>query len=396
MGLYRAVVRPLAFALPPEAAHRAVMGLLSLPLPWPLLGGARDDGSLATELCGIRLANPIGLAAGFDKGCGHLDALGRLGFGYVVGGTITRRPRAGNPKPRIARSPARGAIVNAMGLPNPGAAAAAARLARSGAPCPRIASVADEAVGDVVAVHRLLEPFVDGIELNASCPNVSWGRDRDTEEHLGSLLRELVARKTKPLFVKLPPFRTSEEREAVLALARVARDRGADALTCSNTRPVADRRLAAGRGGLSGRPLAADTVRIVEEVRRATDDALPVNACGGVATGEDALACLEAGASTVQIYTALIYRGPHLLRDLTDAIARAAGGRRATRAAQAGVPRRSSLARVALRGRRAACKIARFTGRGDLGAAFDRGWDGNRRSLTTRGRFAPRGDEALR
>lgn len=323
MGLYRAVVHPALLALPPETAHRLVMRALALPLPWERIGGAVRDPALETTLAGIRLPNPIGLAAGFDKGCERLDALGRLGFGYVVGGTVTRHPRAGNPRPRIARSPTRLALVNAMGLPNPGAEAVARRLARTPRTSPRLVSIADEAVPDAVATHALLEPHVDGVELNASCPNVSWGRDRDNEAHLAALLRELGARRSKPLFVKLPPFRTDLEREVVLALARIAVEGGADGLVCSNTRPVADRRLAVGRGGLSGRVLLGDTVRIVGEVREATEGAVPVTACGGVFTAEDALACLRAGAATVQVYTGFVYRGPEILRELTAGIAAA-------------------------------------------------------------------------
>src|SRR5437867_13103358 len=105
MCLYRAVARPLFFSLPPEAAHRLAQSILSLPLPWERIGGAPEDPALRTSLAGIELSNPVGLAAGFDKSCRHLDPLGRLGFGYVIGGTTSRPPRSGNANPRIARSP---------------------------------------------------------------------------------------------------------------------------------------------------------------------------------------------------------------------------------------------------------------------------------------------------
>jgi len=325
MGLYRAVVHPLFFALPPEGAHRFANRLLGLPLPWERIGGAVSDAALGVELAGIRLANPIGLAAGFDKTCSHLDALGRLGFGYVVGGTITRAPRAGNPKPRIVRYRSRASMVNAMGLPNPGAEAVARTLARSPRVGPRFASIADEAVEDALATHALLEAHVDAVELNASCPNVSWGRDRDNEAHLAALLREIGARRAKPLFVKLPPFREEIEREVVLALARIAVEAGVDGLVCSNTRPVADRGLAVGAGGLSGRALFAETPRIVAEVRAAIDAAVPITACGGISSAEDALACLLAGATTMQIYTGLVYGGPRIVHELTAGLAEALG-----------------------------------------------------------------------
>jgi dihydroorotate dehydrogenase len=326
MGLYRAVARPLFFTLPAEASHSLAQRLLDLPLPWERIGAADPDPRLRTTLAGIALANPIGLAAGFDKTGERLDALGRLGFGFVVGGTFTRAPRTGNPKPRIARYRARESMVNAMGLPNPGAEAAARGLAQVPRTRPRFASIADEAVEDAVIAHSLLEPHLDAVELNASCPNVSWGRDRDNEAHLAKLLRELGARRRRPLFVKLPPFRTDVERDVVLSLARIAQEGGADGLTCSNTRPVADRHLAVSRGGLSGRALFDDTLRIVGEVHRATGGTFPISACGGVTSAGEALACLEAGATTVQIYTGLIYQGPRIVGRITSGLANAPRG----------------------------------------------------------------------
>lgn len=298
------------------------MTLLGLPLPWSRLGAANTDPSLVTDLCGLRLRNPVGLAAGFDKECRHLGPLGEVGFGYVVGGTVTRAARAGNPRPRIVRSRRRRSLVNAMGLPNPGAEAAAADLReRPRGPAPRLVSVADEAIDDAVATFELLEPLVDGVELNASCPNVSWGRDRDNEAHLRELVGTLRARSGKPLFVKLPPFVTETEREVVLALAAIARDAGADGLTCSNTRLVVDDRLAMGRGGLSGRALWPHTPRIVAEIRDAIGDGLAINACGGISTSGDVTTCLDAGATTVQIYSALVYEGPGVIGAVTRGLA---------------------------------------------------------------------------
>ena len=319
MGWYRAVGRPAFLALPPEAAHRVANALLALPLSWRRMGGVPGDPALATDLAGIALGNPVGLAAGFDKTCAHLDALGSLGFGYVLGGTITRAPRRGNPKPRIVRYRERRSMVNAMGLPNPGAEAAAANLAGRRRTAPRFVSVADEATADAVATVDLLAPHADAIELNASCPNVSWGRDRDNEAHLAELLDAFVARLEVPVFVKLPPFDGPVEREVVLSLAAIAAEHGAAAITCANSRPHEEPRLAVGRGGLSGRDLTSATPSMVAALRHVTG--LPVNACGGISTPQDARACLEAGATTVQVYTALIYEGPGLVGELCAGLA---------------------------------------------------------------------------
>lgn len=321
MGRYPG--RRMFLSLPPETSHRLAGLLLGSPLPWERLGGAEDDPRLAVSLAGIPLRNPVGLAAGFDKTCAHLAALGRLGFGYVVGGTITRHPRKGNPKPRIVRDRERASMTNAMGLPNPGAEGAARALARDGRTAPRFVSIADQERDEALEALGLLEPFADAIELNASCPNVSWGRDRDNEAHLGELVRAFRERTERPLFVKLPPFGTDVEREVVLALARVAHDGGASGLTCSNTRPVLDPRLSVGGGGLSGADLTDATPRIVAEVRASIEGALPINACGGVSDAAGALDCLEAGATTVQIYTSLIYRGPGVVGELTSGLAEA-------------------------------------------------------------------------
>jgi dihydroorotate dehydrogenase len=151
---------------------------------------------------------------------------------------------------------------------------------------------------------------------------VSWGRDRDVESHLQSLVAAFRDRTAKPVFVKLPPFVTSAERDAVLALAATVRDAGADGLTCSNTRLVADARLAVGRGGLSGRALWPHTPRILADVRAAVGDGPAINACGGICSAADAVACIDAGATTVQIYSALIYEGPGVLGELTSALPR--------------------------------------------------------------------------
>ena len=319
---FPAIGRPLFFSLPPEASHRVANALLGLPAPWARIAGVHHDPSLSTDLCGIALRNPIGLAAGFDKSCRHLGALGDLGFGYVIGGTITRAARAGNETPRIARSTRHRSMVNAMGLPNPGAEAVAMTLrSRARGPAARLVSIADETLSDAISSFELLEPLVDGVELNASCPNVSWGRDRDNEAHVRELITAFRTRSPKPLFVKLPPFVTATERDVVLALARIAKEAGADGLTCSNTRRVDDRRLAVGGGGLSGRAIWPHTPRIVAEVRAAVGDDLALNACGGIFSGEDVATCLEAGATTVQIYTALIYEGPGVVGDLTAGLA---------------------------------------------------------------------------
>src|SRR5205085_11100265 len=215
-------------------------------------------------------------------------------------------------------------MTNTMGLPNPGVEAVAERLSRrrrGGAA--RFVSLADEDASAVARNLERLHPFVDGFELNVSCPNVSWGRDVDVETHLRDMLSAVRHRGATPLLVKLPPFRTDAERDAGLALAALAVENEADGVVASNTRPVADPRLSTGRGGLSGRAVLADTLRIVSTLREALGDGVPISASGGVTEGRDAVACLEAGATTVQIYSALIFEGPGVVGSMTEEIAEA-------------------------------------------------------------------------
>jgi dihydroorotate dehydrogenase len=319
VGWYEAFGRRLFFAMDAERSHRVALACLRLPLPWRTIGHAGgDDGTLATQVAGLDLANPIGLAAGFDKACARTGPLGKLGFGYVVVGTVTLRPRAGNPRPRIARTPSQRAIVNAMGMPNPGAQAAARALAASPATTSRWVSLADEGLEDAVAALDLVAPHADAIELNASSPNAGWDH---RAEHVGAVTGAFAARTDRPVFVKLPPYADDAARDGVLAMARGARDAGAAGLTCGNTLPVQDPRMSTGRGGLSGGPLTAQTPAIVAAVRAATDGGVPIHACGGIFTAADARRCLEAGAATVQVYTALVYGGPAIAGRLRRGLA---------------------------------------------------------------------------
>jgi dihydroorotate dehydrogenase len=212
-----------------------------------------------------------------------------------------------------------------MGLPNPGAEVAAANLAAARRTAPRFASVADEELGNATATIELLAPYVDGFELNASSPNAPWRHD---PAHMGALLEAFHERTDLPVLLKLPPFAADDDRATVLDLARAAVDAGAHGLVSSNTMAVEDRRLAAGRGGLSGGPLTQLTPRIVSDVAAATARAVPIVACGGIFTAADVRACLNAGATAVQLYTSLIYRGPGIVGALTRGLTEDLGSER--------------------------------------------------------------------
>lgn len=322
MGMYKSVVRPLLFRFPPEATHLMAGAALRLPLPWGLGKGRFQDPRLEVSVGSLRFRNPIGIAAGFDKNCRFLGSFEKMGFGYAVGGTVTAEARRGNPKPRIARFPERESLINAMGFPNNGTEAAARALGRTRAEIPILVSISDADVDEALRSFRILEPVCDGIELNLSCPNVSWGRDVHVEDLLVSFL-EHRGDSQQPVFVKIPPYRGEKEREAVFALVRLAQEHGATAITATNTLPVDTSSMATGRGGLSGRAITDDTIRIVRDLYQLTDGAMPINACGGIFTAEDAIASIRAGATTIQIYSGLVYEGPRIVRTIAMGIAEA-------------------------------------------------------------------------
>ena len=283
----------------------------------------------------------MGLAAGYDKDCEYLKALCTMGFGYVVGGTVTLDARPGNPKPRVRRIVSKEALVNALGFPGRGLDRAEARLraaAESGLDAPAIVSVSGTEIEDVAACHARLEPYAAAIEVNISSPNTRGLRVFQERPALDVLLAEINEERQKPLFVKLPPYAASpapgipesplldraageEARASFHALIDACIEAGVDGVTVANTRPVPDASLAMGAGGLSGRPLFADTLRMVREAREHAGGRLAINACGGASTGDDVWDLLAAGADTVQILTAMVYRGPGAARAIARELA---------------------------------------------------------------------------
>jgi dihydroorotate dehydrogenase len=222
-------------------------------------------------------------------------------------------PREGNAKPRIWRHPGN-SLINSMGLPNVGAQQAAANLAQERAKrvAPLVVSISGLGVEELVECYRQVEPFADGIELNISSPNTAGVRIFQEPSTLSKLLEEIAgARSSKlPIWVKIPPYFNEKERENVLDLVRVCLNKSVDGITAINTKLVKEERASIGTGGLSGPPIYEDMIRIVRDVYTQTGGRIPINACGGISTGRDAWRALESGASSVQLYTALIYQGP--------------------------------------------------------------------------------------
>jgi dihydroorotate dehydrogenase len=312
------LLRPLLHALDPETAHEWTLRALETGL----LPGqpAHDDPLLATELCGKRLAHPIGLAAGFDKNARVYQRMFAHGFSFVEVGGVTPLPQAGNPRPRVFRLPEDAAVINRMGFPNDGMEVASARMRRVGrAPGlvgMNLASNTESAdpVRDFSVLVERFAPLAEYLVLDVSCPNTGNGQLFLDPARLRDLLASLAALKPAvPLFAKLSPDIDDARLELLVNVLLEAR---IGAIIVSNTtaqRPQLSNSKASERGGLSGRPLLASSTRMLATVRRLSSGMVPLVGVGGIASGADAYAKIRAGACALQLYTALIYAGTGLL-----------------------------------------------------------------------------------
>ena len=315
------MARRAIFLTSPETAHGIAMWFFKRSWLWRLLRRrlSVEDERLHVKLARLSLNNPVGLAAGFDKNCEMPKGLLQLGFGYLTLGTVTLKPREGNPKPRIWRRPGN-SIVNSMGLPNIGAQKIITNLTnkKTKRTAPIIVSVSGLSVDEFAECFRQIEPLVDGIELNISSPNTAGVRIFQETTTLSKLLDEIgkVRSGTKPMWVKIPPYFNEEQREKVLEIVDVCIKKSVDGITAINTKIIQEPRASIGTGGLSGPPIFEDMIRIVSEVYGRTQGKIPINACGGISSAMNAWRALESGASSVQIYTAFIYEGPALVSKL--------------------------------------------------------------------------------
>jgi dihydroorotate dehydrogenase len=310
--------------LPPETAHAVALWALRRGLMPAITPPA--SGRLATSFCGFELAHPLGLAAGFDKDAAAISGLFGLGFSFVEVGTVTPRPQAGNPRPRLFRLRAQQALINRMGFNNAGLEAVRARLARRapdrGPLGANIGANRDalDPVADYVDCLRGLYELVDYVTFNVSSPNTPGLRGLQRRARLDELLGALIearaagGNRAKPLLVKIAPDLALDDEAA---LAEVALARGVDGLIIGNTtieRPqVIPARYRDEPGGLSGAPLFLRSTEQLGRFYRLTGGKLPLIGVGGILRGADAYAKIRAGASALQLYTALIYRGPRVV-----------------------------------------------------------------------------------
>ena len=325
------LLKPVLNWIDPESAHdMTIKALETLPLPAP----KPEDARLASTCFGLDFANPIGIAAGFDKNARVPDALMRLGFGFVEVGGVTPLPQPGNPKPRVFRLSDDQAVINRYGLNSEGMEAVALRLAgrkANGILGINLGANKDSAdrTADYVTLTRRLAGLAQFLTVNISSPNTPGLRDLQARASLDDLLARVMAARdesgtTTRILLKIAPDMDEVMLDDVVAVAKA---RKVDGLVVSNTtiaRPASlkSTQLARETGGLSGKPLfRASTIMLAKTYLR-TEGAFPLVGVGGISSGEDAVAKIAAGASLVQLYSALIYRGPGLIGEIKAAILR--------------------------------------------------------------------------
>ena len=335
------LLRPWLFCLDPERAHDLTLSNLDRAERWGLLRHLVPTVPANPQtLCGITFPNPVGLAAGLDKDGKHIDALATLGFGFLEIGTVTPKPQSGNPKPRMFRLSAAQAIINRMGFNNDGVDACVSRVRRSGfwnhggvigLNIGKNASTPIEnAASDYISAMEAVYEIASYITINISSPNTQNLRALQGEEMLRSLLSDLhVARERlsdqhgvrKPVFLKIAPDLNSED---IHLIADLLLEFGIDAIIATNTTIARDavNHLKYGNemGGLSGAPVKIASTEVIQKLKKRLGNQLPIIGVGGIMSGLDAKEKIQAGASLVQLYSGLIYRGPLLVSECAEAL----------------------------------------------------------------------------
>jgi dihydroorotate dehydrogenase len=341
IGLLDRLARPFLGLIDAENAHRlAVQGLRLMPRgPAP-----PDDPRLSVRAFGLNFPNPVGMAAGFDKHGEVPDALLRLGFGFVEVGTVTPRPQAGNPRPRLFRLPADEGVINRLGFNSEGAPAVLARLAAragsGGLVGVNVGANRDSAdrIADYVSLIETFAPVASYFTLNISSPNTPGLRELQQGRLFDELLARVVEARQRasrnagltPLLIKIAPDLTLSELDDVVGAARRRR---VDGMIVGNTtvlRPpdLQEVRTAKESGGLSGQPLFALSTRMLAETYVRVEGAFPLVGTGGIDSGASALAKIRAGACLVQLYSSLVFRGLGLVRDIKADLLQALAGSR--------------------------------------------------------------------
>lgn len=341
--MYRYLIRPLFFLLPPETIHHLLIAFLKIVFRIPgLLALVRTcyqvkHKSLETDFLGMRFSTPVGLAAGFDKNANVYREFHAFGFSFIEVGTVTPLGQPGNEKPRSFRLKKDRGLINRMGFNNHGAEAAAAKLARKrpkglilGGNIGKNTQTPNErAAADYEAVFKAIYEGVDYFVVNVSCPNISDLRKLQDQESLEQILGRIMELRRKmqiqkPVLLKISPDLNQQQLDETLEIIRRLQLDGIVATNTTVSREglltPAEKIKAIGKGGMSGAPITARSLEVVRYIHQKSDGKLPIIAVGGIMSVQDALNMLDAGASLLQIYTGFIYEGPGLARRINKAI----------------------------------------------------------------------------
>lgn len=336
--LYRTFIRPLLFLISPEKAHYFTVGLLSFLLKIPFVRPLFialfrvESPKLQVNQWGITFPNPVGLAAGFDKNAKWLNELWALGFGFIEIGTVTPKPQDGNPKPRMFRLQKDSALINRMGFNNEGIDAVVERLKNrpeglivGGNIGKNKVTPNENALDDYLICYRKLVGLVDYFVVNVSSPNTPNLRQLQEKEPLMHLLSALVAEKEKlqdkaPILLKIAPDLNASQLDDIIDIYNTS---GIDGVIATNT--TIDRanlqsspELLNEAGGLSGLPAKAKSNFVLSYLFEKSEGKIPLIGVGGIMNADDAVQKMELGASLVQVYTGLIYRGPKLMKEINQ------------------------------------------------------------------------------
>lgn len=336
------LLRSLLFSMPPEKAHHFTVALFKslMRIPGaPLITRSLfkvNDTRLEREVFGLRFPNPVGLAAGFDKDAGFFNEFANLGFGFIEVGTITPKPQDGNPQPRMFRLPSDDGLINRMGFNNNGVEVARDRLLRrrpgliiGGNIGKNKVTPNEQAVDDYLICFRRLHDVVDYFVVNVSSPNTPGLRELQDKEPLMGILNTLMGEnatvpKPRPILLKIAPDLTDAQLDDIIDIVRETGIAGIIATNTTISREGLNTQKTEletiGMGGLSGKPVKERSTEVIRYLYTKSNGAFPIIGVGGIGSAADALEKLEAGATLVQVYTGLIYRGPSLIKEVSRGI----------------------------------------------------------------------------
>lgn len=338
--MYKLLLKPIMFLLDPEKAHHLTVALLSMVLSIP--GGKWlfkklyhvEHPSLHRNIFGLDFPNPVGLAAGFDKDGKYYEEMSNLGFGFIEIGTVTPKSQDGNDKPRLFRLPTDEALINRMGFNNDGVGALVERLKNrktsktiiGGNIGKNKVTPNENAVDDYVICFEALYPYVDYFVVNVSSPNTPGLRELQEKAPLTHLLSTLVKLNltksfSKPILLKIAPDLTNTQLDDIIDIVKTT---GIQGIIATNTTLDRSKLVSntdkIGAGGLSGKPVKSRSTEVIRYIHQKSSGSIIIIGVGGIASGEDAIEKLNAGASLVQVYSGMVYEGPGLVKDINNAI----------------------------------------------------------------------------